>query len=328
MIMGYEERAQDNPIRQFSGLNVVDNELGLPEGDSPSLVNVDLHPEGSLRKRFGCTALTGPTDEDKIEAVMALVQPEVSTPWVYCIAGGKIYRTADPGVWAWEECEADPAYTLPAQTAWGRENSRYLDGSTERPSVLYLPRSNGAPLIAIGADDASEDILELTAAAYGDGSEGSGSYGYPIDETVGGLLMYKGWGEDYWPTHMRLIGLGRGSRMFAWGFSDGRICYSALDQPQHFQRANMDDAAAEFQPLIDGGWFIARPGDGDLPVAVVDMFSYIVVFKRHRTLIYSGDVGDDGSFTVAADFAVGCVSDRAWAKVGNDLLFWGYDGVP
>lgn len=323
--MGYEERPQQAPIQQFGGLNVVDNELGLPGNDSPSLVNVDLHPEGSLRKRLGCAALTAPTGETKIEAVMSLVQPDAAKAWVYCIAGGTIYRTADPATWAWEECESDPAYTLPSQTAWGRENSRYLDGSTERPSVLYLPRSNGAPLIAIGATDPEDDIVPLTAAAYGDGSEGTGVYGYPINDSV----HFKGWGSNHWPRFMRLIGLGRGSRMFAWGFSDdrGRVDYSALDQPQHFMRANMDDAGATAQPLVDGGWFYPRPGDGDEITAIVDMFSYIVVFKKHRTLIYSGDVGDEGSFTVAADFPVGCVSDRAWAKVGNDLLFWSYDGI-
>lgn len=323
--MGYEERPQQAPIQQFGGLNVVDNELGLPGNDSPSMVNVDLHPEGSIRKRLGCASMTTPTGETKIEAVMSLVQPDVNKAWTYCIAGGKIYRTADPATWAWEECESDPAYTLPTQASWGRENSRYLDGSTERPSVLYLPRSNGAPLIAIGATDPADDIVALTAAAYGDGTEGTGVYGYPIDDGV----YFKGWTTNHWPRFMRQIGLGRGARMFAWGFSDdrGRVDYSALDQPQHFMRANMDDAAATAQPLVDGGWFYPRPGDGDEITAIVDMFSYIVVFKKHRTLIYSGDVGDSGSFTVAADFPVGCVSDRAWAKVGNDLLFWSYDGI-
>jgi hypothetical protein len=92
-------------------------------------------------------------------------------------------------------------------------------------------------------------------------------------------------------------------------------------------RDNMDDIADPYQPLLDGGYFYPRPGDGDEITAIVDMFSYIVVFKKHRTLIYSGDVGDSGSFTVAADLPVGCVSDRAWAKVGNDLLFWSYQGI-
>jgi hypothetical protein len=325
--MGYEERPQQTPMSQFGGLNVVDNELGLPDDDSPLLLNVDLHPAGSLKKRLGCAALTPPTGEKKIEAVMPLVQPDAGTAWVYCIAGGKIYRTADPATWAWSACTSTPAYTLPTQTTWGRENSRYLDGSTERQSVLYLPRSNGAPLIATGGASATNDIVALTAAAYGV----TPAYGYPIDDGV----YFKGWksgsngAPNHWPTHMRLIGLGRGSRMFAWGFADdkGRIDYSEMDVPYHFMRNNMATAGSNPQPLIDGGWFYPRPGDGDEVTAVVDMFSYMVVFKKHRTLIYSGEVGSDGDFTVAADFPVGCVSDRAWAKVGNDLLFWSYDGI-
>lgn len=323
--MGYEARPEQAPIHQFGGLNTVANELALPGNDSPYMVNVDLHPEGSIRKRLGMTELTTPTAQTKIEALMSLLQPGVTPKgWIYCIAGGKIWRTADPGTWAWEECTSTPAYTLPTQKSWGREHSRILISTTEHPSVLYLPRSNGAPLIALGQASATNDIVALTAAAYGNGTPGTGSYGYPIDDGV----YFKGWTTNHWPRFMRLLGIGRLSRMHAWGFADdqGRVDFSAANQPQHFMQDDMYSAGRTRTPHTDGGFYYPRPGDGDVVVSVVDMFDYTVIFKKHVTLIYSGDPGYD-DWTLAAEFPVGCVSDRAWQKVGNDLLFWSEDGA-
>jgi hypothetical protein len=128
---------------------------------------------------------------------------------------------------------------------------------------------------------------------------------------------------------MRLVGIGKGARMHAWGFADdpNRVDFSALDDPGNFMRADMDDASAALQPLVDGGWYYPRPGDGDSVVNVVDMFSYTVVFKNKRTLVYSGDPGDEDTWAVAADLPAGCVNPRAWIKIGNDIHFWSLDGV-
>jgi hypothetical protein len=322
--MGYDERPEQPQLHQFGGLNVRVSELGLPDNDSPYMVNIDLHPEGSIRKRYGISALTTPTGQTKIEAIIRLDQPEQSRGWIYCIAGGKVYRTADPGSWSWVECTSSPSYTLAAQKSWGRENSRYYASGTEHPSVLYLPRTNGAPLIALGQTSATGDIITMPAAAWGTVTPGTGTPGYPIDEGD----EFKGWTTNHWPKYMRLVGIGRGARMHAWGFADdpNRVDFSEMNVPWNFMRSNMDDASAVAQPLIDGGFYYARRGDGDAVVAVIDMFSYTVVLKKHRTLIYTGDPGAD-DWSVAADFPVGCVSDRAWAKVGNDLLFWSEDGV-
>lgn len=322
--MGYDERPQQPPIHQFGGLNVRDCELGLPDNDSPYMINVDLHPEGSLRKRMGMSALETPDDETKIEMLAWLNQPEASRSWIYAIAGGKIYRTSDLTAWAWEEPAlpltggAATPYTLPTQKSWGRENSRYLDGSTERPSVLYIPRSNAAPIMAFGLASTASDLKVLPAASYG-----PVSYGYPIDDGQ----YFKGWGSNHWPTHMRLLGIGKNMRMYAWGFADdpNRVDYSAINMPYHFMRETMT-AGGVATSATDGGWFYSRPGDGDGVIAIVDMFTYTVIFKKHRTLIYSGDPGDT-DWTVAADFPVGCASDRAWKKVGNDILFWSEDGL-
>jgi len=318
--MGAENRPADLPLHQFGGLNTRDSELGLPGNDSPYLLNVDLHPPGSSKMRAGCSALTTPgtPEETRINAVFSLIQPEASKGWIYCIAGVspniKIYRTADPATWSWED--VTNSFTLADQKSWGRELSRYYDGTTEYPSCLYIPRSNAAPLIAIGQTLATGDVIALPAAAQGDGTDFSGTHGYPPE-----------W-VDNWPTHMRLMSLGRGSRMWAWGFPDNksRAAYSIMNIPFGFTYFNIDSVSPAPRPLEDGGYTPIRLGDGDKLISVVDMFSYYVFFKRDKTFIFTGDPGDT-DWNMNAQFPVGCVSDGAWQKVGNDIFFWANDGL-
>lgn len=316
--MGYDERAPQPPLRQFGGLNVRDSEIGLPGNDSPYLINVDLHPDDSLKGRMGCISLTTPTDETKIEAVMHLEQPEDGEGWLYCVAGGKVYRTAEPGTWAWSEVTCATPVVLVAQTSWGRETSRYNDGTTEYPNVMYLPRSNGAPHIAIGQTNPVLDLILMPEGELGSDIPDSGTTGYP-----------EAWRTPVadWPTHMRIIGVGKGAQMHAWGFpsNKSKIAYSELDVPWNFLRRDVDYPSHAPQSAVDGGSWIARPGAGGEVTAVVDMYGYTVVFKRKRTLVYTGAPGTDGHEAIA-DFPVGCVSDRAWKKVGNDILFWSEDG--
>jgi len=318
--MGYEERAPQPAIRQFGGLNTKDSELGLPGFDSPYMLNVDLHPHGSLRSRGGTLALSTPTGEDMINAVMRLNQPEDDRGWVYVIADGSIYRAPEPGTWTWEEPQytGPSSLTMPSQHSYGRANARYYDesGSTEYPSVLYLPRSDGKPVILLGQVAAVGDIIDMPTGVLGDGSPGSGTKGYHPD-----------WVAGNWPTKMRLVGAGRGSSMLAWGLHDNPnlLYYSELDVPYNFLQNDIDDAVGA-QPLIDGGYAAIRQGDGDEIMSVVDMFGYWVIFKKRTTFVYTGHPGNDNTWSIVAEYPVGCVSDRAWAKIGNDIIFWAEDG--
>ena len=319
--MGYEDRPQQPPLRMFGGLNTKDSELGLPGNASPYMLNVDLHPHGSIKRRNGSLALSTPSGETIVEAVMRLDQPEQTSGWVYIIADGTIYRVPEPGTWTWQTPTHDSGYAdLPDQQSYGRANSRYNDeevSPTEHPSVLYLPFSDRAPMIALGQDSVTEDLITMPVGVVAT----SGTKGYHSDWLA----------DDDWPTHMRVISLGHGSRMYAWGFPSDphKLAYSELDVPYNFMYNDMTTGAAA-QPLLDGGHVYVRRGDGDKITSVIDMFSYKVVFKRHHTMIYTGDPGHDETdslpWMLQAEFPVGCVGDRAWAKVGNDILFWSEDG--
>lgn len=325
--MGLMQRVQQPTIRQFGGLNVKVSEMGLPGSDSPFMRNVDLHPEGSIRKRNGTLAMNSPAGKYKIDAMMLLPQPEASRNWLYVIAENTIYRTAEPATWSWASPTHASGYTLVAQNRYGRANSRYNDGTNEYHSVLYLPRSNGAPLIILGQTSATGDIITMPAGSYGSGAPGTGTVGYPDT-----------WATGHWPKHMRMIGAGPssqkttsaalGARMHAWGMGDDRnkVYYSEMGVPWNFMRSNVDEPSASPQPLIDGGYYTVMQGDGDEIVAVVDMYSYVVIFKKNRTFIYSGDPGNVDDWTLRNVYPVGCVGDRAWIRVNNDILFWSVAG--
>lgn len=317
--MGYEERAQQPIIRQFGGLNTRDSEIGLPGDDSPFLENVDLHPQGSLKQRLGIAAQTTPAGETKINAVMRLDQPEEERGWIYIIAGGVIYRTQEPGVWSWETPTSAGTLTLTDQQTWGRENARYNTGVTEHPTCLYICRSNLAPIIALGWTSPTLDLVVMSQYAQGSGTPGTGTRGYPSE-----------WGTDHWPTHMRMMNSGRGSRMHAWGFAEepNKIYYSELDVPWHYGPNDIDSVSPVLVPEVDGGSYYVNRGDGGKITSVIDMYAYTVVFKRHRTYLFTGDPGDAGGnyWNPIGEIGIGCVSDRAWEKVGNDIFFWSEDG--
>lgn len=327
--MGYDQRPEQPMLMQFGGLNTRDSELGLPGNDSPFLKNVDLHPVGSIKARDGYSVFGVPFSNKKIDAIMRLEQPEDERGWLYVVSGGIIYRTVYPGTINWETPTSDPDYTalvkVDTTTAWGRANSRYNDGSTEYPSVLYIPRSNGAPLIALGQTIPVEDLIAMTAGVAGTVSPAvTGVIGYP------GPLSYDDdhpqWKAGHWPTKMRMLSVGRGSRMHAWGFADARntVAYSAMNVPFNFIRDDVTNYSLSTQS-IDGGYYTVNQGDGDEIISVVDMFSYTVIFKKHSTYIFTGDPGYS-DWTMQAQFPVGCVSDRAWVRIGNDIMFWSKDG--
>jgi len=313
------ERPQQPVLRIFGGLVTQFSEVSLPDFMSPDLRNADLLPRHAIKQRKGYTILGVPAGEDSVEAVMMLNQPEQSRGWLYIIAGQTIYRVPEPGTWTWQTPTHASGYSLVAQDFYGRENSRYYDEvSTEYPSVIYLPRSNGAPLILLGQTSATGDIITLpagqieTAPAAGDQVKG-----YPSSWT------------DNWPTVMRVIGRGRNERMYALGFPDNPnlLGYSEVNVQYNFMLKDMSYGATP-DATVDGGYIEIRPGDGDRLVSIADMYTYTVIFKERRTLIYGGDPGDPTGFEwfQQADLPVGCVNDRAWAKVGNDLYFWSLEG--
>jgi len=322
--MGYEKRPQQPVIRQFGGLNTRDSEIGLPGNDSPSMRNVDLHPEGSAKQRAGIAAETTPAavGTNPIGAVMRLDQPEEGRGWVYIISNGIIYRTLEPAVWSWET--PTTAFTMPTQQSYGRENARFNNG-TEYVACLYICRNDGAPIVAKGLATPTGDTEALVQYAQGTGTVGvpavgSGTLGYPAS-----------WGAGHWPTHMRMMNSGRGSRMHAWGIADDRnkIYYTAMDIPWHYGPNDIDMDIDNFVASeIDGGFYYVNRGDGGVVVSVIDMYAYTVVFKRHRTYLFTGDPSDaaDNYWNPIGEIGIGCVSDRAWQKVGNDILFWSEDG--
>jgi len=323
--MGYEQRSPQPEVRQFGGLNTRDSEIALPGNDSPSMLNVSLHPAGSVQSREGMRALTSPTGEFKIDAIMSLQNPEEGRIFLYCIADGTIYRTTDPGVWSWLEAKIDGApaesVVMPAvDHHYGRENTRYydLDSTTEYPACLYICRTDGAPIVAVGAVDPDADLFEIPVGVAGiPGTPGTpGTPGYNPD-----------WDGDMgFPKFIRLIGLGAGERLHAWGFEGNKSIsyYSALDEPYNFIRAKMD-YNLDANPEVDGGFYGVRLGDGDEIVTIVDMVSYTVIFKKNNTFLYTGDPGST-DWALKKTIPVGCVSDRAWVKVGDDILFWAKDG--
>ena len=331
--MGYDERAEQTPLMQFGGLNTRDGELNLPVGDSPYLVNMDLHPNGSIKQRKGMTLIGYPLTHKKIDAIMRLEQPEAETGWIYVVANATIYRTPYPGTIAWTVPDTIPTgYSMTkvfSTTAWGRANGRFFNGTTEYPSVLYIPRSNNPPLIALGQTAVAGDLVVMPAGVIGavaPATPVTGVSGYPGPS--GYDDSHPQWKTNHWPTTMRMVSVGHGARMLAWGFPDDRnaVAYSAMDDPHNFIRSNVEDYSLEAQPNVDGGFYRVNPGDGDEIVTVVDMFSYTVIFKKHSTYIYTGDPGYINEWTMRAQFPVGCVSDRAWTRVGNDIYFWSKDG--
>ena len=324
--MGYEERIQQPMIRQFGGLNTRDSEIGLPGNDSPNMINVDLHPAGSMKMRKGVAELVTPAGEDNVEAVMLLEKPEDDENWVYIIADGTLYRTAEPGTWSWgEPQEGSVSPSMPTtQKVWGSAHARYLDGSTERTSALYIFRSDGAPIVAMGLSTLASDLDTLVQLAQGTGTPtvpavGSGTLGYPST-----------WGAGHWPRFGRLLSQGRGSRMHVWGIDDdpNKVYYTALDIPWHFGADDIDMALPVLNIEVDGGSYYVNRGDGDVVVSVIDMYAYTVIFKKRRTYIFTGDPGDAGNnyWNPVGEIPVGCVNDRAWVKVGNNIMFWSEDG--
>lgn len=312
--MGYEERVTEINIFDFGGLDTRSNELTIPDNSSPDMNNVDLHPVGAMKKRQGYTIKTSPGGTGEIAGLISLVRPDQGDGFVYCIQGDTVYRLNDPGAWqVWSDISSPTGINVTDGLRWRGEMARYTG---EDSPCVYLPRIDGAPLILKGEATLNNDMRLMVAGAYGTGAPGTGTAGYGTD-----------WGSDHWPTGMRLIGQGRGERLYAWGFADdpNLVAYSEMRVPWNFLRKDVDDQAAAEQPTVDGGEFYTTPGDGDHITGVVDMFNYVVVFKRHKTVVWYGDPGDDG-FVIKHVFPVGCVNDRAWEKIGNDIIFWADDG--
>ena len=86
--MGYDERVdQASAIRPFGGIETRYSDINTPDLNSPDLRNVNLHPIGTIKKRFGFTETTGPgLDTDEIKAMFTLNQPSVPKQWLYSCA--------------------------------------------------------------------------------------------------------------------------------------------------------------------------------------------------------------------------------------------------
>lgn len=314
--MGYEERVNGLTMFDFGGLDTRHSELALPGNASPNMRNIDL-VFGGIAKRGG-TLLLG-TVVGPASLIAPLYDPTSENGWLYIFtAAGVVKRTEMPGTFTLETLTAPGGDSFPTERGIVAATAPYIDGdgnSAPNPS-LYVPRSDGLPLIFSGGP-AATDAVVMRVGGYEDAGA--------VPPTTGLTGAPAAWETDP-PRVMRLVGLGRGSRLYAAGFAADpkRVDYSEMDVPHNFLRQDVMDPSV-FLPELDGGYFYVNKGDDDAIVDIADMYGYTVILMKRSIAIYTGDPGTDDHQQVAC-YNVGCVGPNAWKKVGNDIFFWSDDG--
>jgi len=309
-MLGYEERSSGLEMFNFGGLDTRHSELALPDNSSPRMANVDL-VFGGISKRDGADLIEALGYTVSHIAPLFIQETGVGFLYFFCRKTGqdaKVFRTPMPGTFSLTEIPPPDGETYPSDPDVMAVRANY-----DAAPALYLPRRNGIPIVFAGAAAASDAAL-MRAGEYGDGEIGSGTTGYPED-----------W-DDSPPSVMRVMGFGKGSRLYAGGFADdpSRYDYSEMDVHNNFLRHDVDDPE-QVDAALDGGYAYANNGDDDIIVDFFDMYSYRVIAKKRSLVLYTGDPGADDLNQVAT-FAVGCVGVHAWAKVSNDVFFWSEDG--
>ena len=190
--------------------------------------------------------------------------------------------------------------------------------------------------------DNSGDVIPMPRGIY---STTAAVRGYParwIDPNGDLSNSYTDWPDEDitsdWPRWTTYIGVGPGSRddnqlssrLLAYGFQldPDRIDYSALGTPYNFLKddptTGNTEAAADTNLALDGGYFYASRGDGDEVVHVIEHMGFLIVFKKFKTIVYSGEIGQ--FFRVEKVYNVGAISHDAVVRVGNEIYFWSFDG--
>lgn len=288
----------------FGGLNKAVSEIMVEPGMSPDLMNVDLHPIGTLKPRGGLTLLSSIGAEAR---AIWRARSDAGTVYYYAQAGGFIYRaTSLSGTWT----STGRVVSTNNRCSWARA---WHNGA----SVVLVVDGENAPTMLTMAAAVASDAQDWPAGSYGTGGSGTGTPGYPA-----------AWVDD-WPSNIAIINKGLGAdalRLQAWGFSErDRIDYSELGVPTNFLRSNVDDEGAPAQVELDGGYYYVGRGDGDDIAAIEAMYGYTVVFKKKRLFLLPSDPGAS-DFGVSAVYDVGALSRRSVLRFGNDIAFWSATG--
>jgi hypothetical protein len=325
-VIADQKDASPVKLQTFGGLDTFSNELGIGEQDSPYLRNVKLHPVGTLGKREGFASFGTPgTGTTPIAGLRYLDRGPGKNRVLIAAKGTALHRKIASDAEVWEAC---PGVTITAGASYSSAVGGFVEKIASvwvnRGACMFIANGKDVPMVERGLDAATvatvNSLTEMVYGVYGAG----GSPGIPTDDTghvdgeVTTTTETRDWTADP-PAGFSIIGEGRDVRMLAFGFAEdeSRVDYSELGVPSNFLLT--DYVTGDISSSTDGGfWRVARD-DGDIVVAAVDMFSYIVVFKRNRTFLYSGSPGDD--LALAKILPVGCASPSSIVKAGNDL-FW------
>jgi hypothetical protein len=332
----YQEQYRAPLVKvMFDGLDTKHSELFTPGNYSPDLCNVDMPRYGAIRKRDGMSLIMRDVDRENylpgygdVHQMIALTTADKNS--LYAVRGDTVYVVVGAGfttAWASVHSFSTGGSGTGAVAPYTTEtNPTDSETWTYEGPCAYIPTGEDRPIIAQGGTTYVQ-WPELVQ------SDVSPVRGYPPRWSDA-----DGLGNPDWPKYFYYGGdtLGGGpdnaeaARMYAWGL-DGepdRIDYSCLGIPYHFGYDDIGDDTAidhEKNPLIDGGFFFCMRGDGDRVVGVRQLADLLVVFKRKRTVIYHGGVGE--GLEQVSILPVGAVSNDSIVIAENDIYFWS-DGGP
>ena len=327
------------PKIMFGGLDTLHSEVFTRDHMSPDLSNVDLRPVGGIRKRDGLSepehatatpnSIPGTGDVHSLFALNSM-----TSSFLYAIRGSGIYATGSQTA-QWTEL-TDVGFAVGGK---GRcEQAFFVDEVADsdvadewvyQRACGYMVTGEDEPVLVFSSTVPGEEGVPWPNGVYDDVSTVA-KRGYPArwkDAT--------GLGTPDWPSGLFYAGDASlvttpnndasFTRMYAYGFDldPDRIDYSQLGVPYNMLHASVVASPAP-DVVQDGGFFYAMRGDGDRVVGVRQLSDTLVVFKRHKTLLYTGVIGVN--FGLTGVLPVGAVSDESIVLAGNDIYFWSDDG--
>lgn len=317
-------------FRPLLGVDQRSGPVAIDRLKSSDLLDVDLHPVGSVRQRNGCALWLDVDDEasDAILALCAMVQyAGTGKTYIYVATSAGLYRIDG------EVVELVTAFAGAPEEVSAINSFYQADSNSLAPvncgGAVYVATGQGMPLIdtAEVIDLEGGDAFEWPAGEYGSGELHSGTHGAPTNTSDLDVEDPRDWDADP-PLHLLMNASARDDQIIAWGFlkDPSRIDHSEVGRPWNFLRSNVDEPGAPKVPTIDGGWFHCMPGDGDRVMSVSRLYDKLVVNKRRSVVVYtSGSPNEDG-FAIQNVYPIGCVSRQCVMLAGNDLLWWSDQG--
>lgn len=340
-------------MQPFYGVDQRTGPIGRGPQSADDLRNIDLHPSGSVRARHGSRVIGEADYNDATQTQGPVLAAEVlvngSSTWLYVATKNGLYRTGlggsldeTTGFYLDFETGGDLASgdLSGAATGAAMALAKYVADSAgdldtgdpadpdDKGPAVYVANGVHRLYVHYGSGGAQVPRAVYAGGGGGGGSDTYGVHGVPAGTytTDDASLEWRDWTADP-PAGLYLMGEGREDRMFAWGFSNdpSRIDYSELGRPWNWVRSDVSTIAESgASPGVDGGWWYALAGDNDPIIGVTRLHSKIVVFKREKTLVYSGSPGT--SLNLETVYPVGCLSYRSVVQAGNDLLWWSQSG--